>query len=327
MAAISADYHVHSSFSADCDSPMEAQIEAAIAAGLSSICFTEHVDLDSPYLNAPPDDRIDFRLDEVSYFDRAKILKTVYQDRIHLHFGVEIGLNSSMTDRILAYLRAHPDFDFVIGSTHSSRGMDPYYDSFFAAPGVPAGPGNAVRDFDPFRIYFEDALQNLISLYDRCDAPHSQVSLSDCSDVSQNQVSLPDCKNGVPPIDSYAHLDYVLRYGPLCADGSTPERTPGFYYSKYRDIIDEMLLILIREGICLELNTSRLRRGFPEANPGKAILLRYKELGGDMITIGSDAHSPDGIACCFDKARELLLSCGFRYYATFSGRQRDMHLL
>ena len=43
------DYHVHSSFSADCSISMEEMIEGAIQKGLAEICFTEHIDYDYPY--------------------------------------------------------------------------------------------------------------------------------------------------------------------------------------------------------------------------------------------------------------------------------------
>ena len=66
--AVCSDYHIHTSFSADSEALMDDQIQAAIAAGLSSICFTEHVDLDSPFRNAPPSDpTADFHLDYDAY--------------------------------------------------------------------------------------------------------------------------------------------------------------------------------------------------------------------------------------------------------------------
>ena len=306
MAAIFADYHLHSSFSADSDAPAEEQVRAAIKAGLTAACFTEHVDLDSPFLNAPDDDRLAFYIDEEKYLQAASALKEKYKDRIRLSFGVEMGLNHTMTAEVISYLQEHPQFDYVIGSTHSSRGMDPYYDSFFEpSSGSSHLNANERCDFDPYRIYFEDALKNLESLF-QYKKEHG---------ISERL------------IDSYAHLDYVLRCGPARADGSSPERTSAFYYEKYKDIIDEILLLLIREEVCLEVNTSPLKKGFPETNPGKAVLLRYKELGGELITIGSDAHAPEGIAFGFDQARNLLLACGFKYYAVFAGRVREMHHL
>ena len=50
-------------------------------------------------------------------------------------------------------------------------------------------------------------------------------------------------------------------------------------------------------------------------------LRRYKELGGEIITVGSDAHKAEHIGYEFEIAGELLKSCGFRYYTEFENRK------
>jgi histidinol-phosphatase (PHP family) len=50
------------------------------------------------------------------------------------------------------------------------------------------------------------------------------------------------------------------------------------------------------------------------------ILKRYRELGGEIITVGSDAHKPEDIGSHFNDAAELLSACGFRYYCVFEKR-------
>ncbi len=287
--AIRSDYHMHSSFSADCSAPMDDQIRAAIAAGLASICFTEHVDLDSPFRNAPPDDpEADFHLDYDAYRQTLLLKKIHYAGQIQIFFGLELGLRASLSEELRQYLAEHPDFDFVIGSTHSARdGMDPYYDSFFRA-----WPGE--ENFDPYRMYFEASLANIRAFDD---------------------------------FDSYGHLDYIFRCGPASADGSSPERTASFCYEKYADLIDKILCELILRGKALEINTSPLKKGFPETNPGKAILKKYHDFGGRLVTIGSDAHAPEAVAFGFDRAEKLLRECGFTEYATFEKRKPVLHAL
>lgn len=285
--AITSDYHLHSSFSADSDTPMEEQIQAAIAKGLTSICFTEHLDLDSPFRNAPPEDpECDFHVDLSSYHETLMLKKIRYADQIQIFYGLELGLNFRLQNELSAFLSEHPGFDFVIGSTHSARdGMDPYYESFFRA-----WPGET--DFDPYRMYFEEALRNIRAFDD---------------------------------FDSYGHLDYILRCGPSRADGKSPERTSSYLYEKYADVIDPILCELILRGKALEVNTSPLKKGFPETNPGKAILKKYHDFGGQLVTIGSDAHTPDAVAYGFDQAAALLKDCGFTQYATFEGRKPVLH--
>ena len=51
---ITADYHLHSSFSGDSDTPMEEMIQKGIALGLTRMCFTEHHDLDYPVTESTP---------------------------------------------------------------------------------------------------------------------------------------------------------------------------------------------------------------------------------------------------------------------------------
>ncbi len=91
-------------------------------------------------------------------------------------------------------------------------------------------------------------------------------------------------------------------------------------YDKYKDIIDKILSYLINREKALELNTAGLRKGMREMNPCRKVISRYRELGGELITIGSDAHSPEEVAADFDKAESLLLDCGFEYYTVYNGR-------
>lgn len=117
--------------------------------------------------------------------------------------------------------------------------------------------------------------------------------------------------------DTYGHLDYIVRYGPG-ADSS-------YEYAQYADIIDPILEELIRNGIALEVNTAPLGKGCRHFNPTPAILVRYREMGGDRITIGSDAHVPEKIAQHFAEAEQILRDLGFRYYTVF--RERKPHML
>lgn len=56
-------------------------------------------------------------------------------------------------------------------------------------------------------------------------------------------------------------------------------------------------------------------------------LKRYRELGGEVITIGSDSHNADNIAAHFQRAAHVLKECGFRYYCVFEKRSPEFHKL
>lgn len=118
--------------------------------------------------------------------------------------------------------------------------------------------------------------------------------------------------------DVYGHIDYIVRYCP--AKDSNPEITD--LYKTYPDLIDEILKELIYNGKGIEINTGGLFH-LPFANPHKEILTRYRELGGEILTTGSDGHIPERIAHAFDKLPELLKECGFKYTTIFKNRKPE----
>ena len=112
--------------------------------------------------------------------------------------------------------------------------------------------------------------------------------------------------------DTLGHLDYIIRYGQY------KEKT--YCYSKNADYVDEILKTLIQNGKGLEVNTGGWAFGFDFAHPHPKVLKRYKELGGEIITIGSDAHKPEHVAYDFDRVKDYLEACGFKYYTEFRNR-------
>lgn len=261
--SIQYDYHLHSSFSADSDTPAADQIARALSLGLRGICFTEHLDLDCP--------ETDFSLDFPAYFDALRALQAQYRDRIDIRIGLEFGIQPQQAKIFRATVAEWP-LDFVIASQHFVNGQDPYYPSYFE--------GRDERAC--YAEYFEEILRNL-QLY---------------SDF-----------------DTLGHMDYIVRYG--------PNRNAEYSYRAYADYIDPILRHLIAHGTCLELNTGGLKYGLGEPNPATDVLRRYRELGGDLITVGSDAHAPEHLAYDFAAAEQILTDLGFRYYTIFRGRRPE----
>ena len=124
--------------------------------------------------------------------------------------------------------------------------------------------------------------------------------------------SILECVKETPYFDVYGHLDYVVRYGPT--------KNQNYTYQKHADIIDRILRAIVESGKGIELNTSGFRSGLGQPNPCVDILKRYKELGGEIITVGSDAHKPEHVSADFDKACTILKDCGFQYYTIFEKR-------
>lgn len=110
-----------------------------------------------------------------------------------------------------------------------------------------------------------------------------------------------DCYNNL------GHLDAISRY---VSKGS-------FTASKYMEYIDEVLKIVIQKGKGIELNTSGKRYSLPYFHPEPSIIKLYKQLGGEIITLGSDSHNPSTLGDSFDEAIYILQSSGFKYYTIY----------
>lgn len=113
--------------------------------------------------------------------------------------------------------------------------------------------------------------------------------------------------------DSFGHLDYVVRYG--------PNQNRNYNYQSYREYIDPILKAIIDHGKGIECNTGGFKYGLGQTNPCEDILKRYRELGGELLTIGSDSHKTEYLGHHFDQIKSMLQRCGFRYYTVYHNRQ------
>ncbi len=125
------------------------------------------------------------------------------------------------------------------------------------------------------------------------------------------------CLKEYKDYDVLSHFNIIDRYS---------ERIPED--SVYMDIVDEILKLVISDGKGIEINTSSFRYNMGErTTPAKNILQRYKELGGEIITTGSDAHKTSDVNYKLDYAREMIKSAGIKYITTFEKRKPNFILL
>ena len=114
--------------------------------------------------------------------------------------------------------------------------------------------------------------------------------------------------------DIMGHFDYIVRYAPY------PQSC--LRYRDFSDILDPMMKYLIHEGKALEINTKSYQfYKDREVTLDLDVLLRYKELGGEIISLGSDSHEPDRAGHNFAHFAELLKSLGFRWTAHYEKRK------
>jgi histidinol-phosphatase (PHP family) len=256
-----ADYHIHTRFSVDSRTELEDACEAAIAADLDEIAFTDHADFG--------------HADTVGYLKPAEYVTAVercrdrYAGRLAVRLGVEMGEPHIFAQETRDILAAG-EFDLVLGSVHYADGM------------VPAWKEE----------YFEQPLHEAYEAYFRLVARLAAEG----------------------DFDVLGHLDLVKRdarkFGKVY-DGPEP----------YGDLIRTALRSIVERGKGIEINTSPLRRGQPDACPSLEVLQWYRELGGEILTLGSDAHRPGDVGACFDAALEMARTAGFKRLARFEKRR------
>lgn len=112
------------------------------------------------------------------------------------------------------------------------------------------------------------------------------------------------------------HLDIIRRYLPNIEDRKIK-------YSEYFEILKEILTTLIKMNRGIEINTSGYNYGLNSFLPEIEIVKLYRELGGEIITVGSDSHHPSKVGNKIPEAIEMIKSVGFKYITSFSNMQPD----
>lgn len=109
--------------------------------------------------------------------------------------------------------------------------------------------------------------------------------------------------------DVLGHLTYPLRY--IEGEAGLPVDL-----TQYRDCIAEIFRTVIRSKKGIELNTSGFRQKYGKPFPDEELLRLYKDLGGEILTLGSDAHAPEDVGGGIAEGIALAKACGFErvYY-------------
>ena len=116
-----------------------------------------------------------------------------------------------------------------------------------------------------------------------------------------------------------AHLDLIRRYDP------TPEGPLPF--SSVQDIVAEILRQVIADGHGIELNTSGWRYGLGGPQPTDDVLKLYRNLGGRIVTLGSDSHKPEHLGAYLRLGQDRLRALGFSKMCTFEQGEPHFHAL
>ncbi len=119
------DYHVHSTFSVDCNVPMRESCEAAIAAGVTEIAFTDHVE------HQPTDEGFGYyRIDD--YFAGIEEMRDRFRGQLTVLAGAEVDYHTDTREGVGAWIAANGGrYDFIIGSVHYGENARIIFQEYF----------------------------------------------------------------------------------------------------------------------------------------------------------------------------------------------------
>ena len=113
------------------------------------------------------------------------------------------------------------------------------------------------------------------------------------------------------------HMDLITRY----------DKAGTYPFEKLKLILTKILKTVIADEKGIEVNTSSHRYGLSDLTPSRNILKLYRELGGTIITIGSDSHKPEHLGAFIDETKQELKILGFKEFCTFDKMKPIYHQL
>lgn len=113
------------------------------------------------------------------------------------------------------------------------------------------------------------------------------------------------------------HLDLIARY----------DKAGVYPFEKIRPILTEILKTVIQNGKGIEVNTSYYRYGLHDLTPSRNILKLYRELGGKILTVGSDSHKKEHLGMYIPETLAELKDMGFETICTYHQMNPQFHKL
>ena len=179
--------------------------------------------------------------------------------------------------------------------------------------------GQATHDFELAEKIVSDKRLDFV-----IGSTHKLPNYDDFAFIDYSKYDIPDlmekyfdetyklCKWG--KFDVLGHLTYLLRYT-KCKGGFDLD------ISRFDEIIAESFRCLAQNGKGIEINTSGYRQGYGDSFPSLKYVKLFRDLGGEIITVGSDAHTVDDLGSCVDKGAETALAAGFTRLCYFKERK------
>lgn len=288
-----ADYHIHTYHSDDSTYPMEQVVKDAISKGITDLCFTDHVDYgikeDTDKLT--PEQRQELKLK----------LQNPNVPQYNVDYPAYVAEYQDLKEKYADKINLKLGMEFGL----QIRTIPQYQKLFNSYP------------FD-FIIMSCHQVENKEFWTQEFQQGRSQDEY--------NQRYYDEILEQVKNYHDYSvlgHLDLIARY----------DKAGIYPFAKIQDKIAEILKIVIADGKGIELNTSSVRykihnaQGEQELTPSREILALYKELGGRIITVGSDSHKPEHLGAYIAEQSQELKKLGFKEICTFEKMQPIFHKL
>ena len=112
-------------------------------------------------------------------------------------------------------------------------------------------------------------------------------------------------------------MDLITRY----------DNAGTYPFERLKPVLAKILKTVIVDGKGIEVNTSSHRYGLADLTPSREILKLYRELGGRILTIGSDSHKPEHLGAFIDETKQELKTLGFKEFCTFDKMKPIYHPL
>ncbi len=274
------DSHIHSTFSGDGFSTVEELAIQAVKLGLKTITITDHLDINYPAMPHP----------------------------------------------ITGKLRLFPPLSIAEYKAEIVRVKEKFSSQLEILVGLEVGLQPQTKVHEQNQKFIEELAPDFVigSTHVVLGVELSQQGLFSMGDMQKcYQYYLEDVLKNITNFDNFdsvGHLDFVERYYPdeYITDSS---RGKLLRYEEHSPLIDEILNYIISKGKSIEINTGGIRYGLGEVlHPSVKILNRYKELGGNSLTIASDAHRAIDIASDFDVVEKTMRQIGFNNYVVYRNR-------
>ena len=264
-----ADYHVHTEFSDDSHELMEEQAKRAIELGLQELCFTDHVDYGI---------KKDWEEGDIEYRggDGVGTPADALEHMANVDYPRYFEKFACMRKEFQGRIDLRCGLEFGVQMETIQR-----YETLFERYGEKL-------DFVLLSIHQVENKEFWTQDFQR---GRSQKEYNE-----RYYQEMYDVMKAFKHYSVLAHVNLITRY----------DKQGKYPFAAIRDMLAEILKLAIADGKGIELNTSSWHYGLDDTMPSRDILRLYKDLGGKIITIGSDAHSTKYLADHLEDARAIL---------------------